>query len=94
MILNFVYSVGQFFAFVVCKKWTYPVIDRYSRTTDQIELHIQEEDEKMGISRRLSLQNVGGYVMMVLIVGFEVLLYLRLQVWLVLLEHTTSLHIS
>ncbi|KAL8157436.1 uncharacterized protein LOC141673941 [Apium graveolens] len=85
------YGFAQLFAFFTCTNWHNPLIHRHSQfsTTSSnlaisgyldcysgLDLSSNEEHEQ---SRRHSLQVIGGHVMKVPLIVFQILLFIRLQ---------------
>lgn len=86
------YRVAQCFAFLICTKWYNPAIHRhshirtpsssstsagYSNRGSGLLVSPDEEFEQSGIC---SLQDIGGHIMKVLLVGFQIMLFMRLAV--------------
>nr|GMD18383.1 RING finger protein like [Ipomoea batatas] len=84
------YGVAQCFAFLICTKWYNPAIHRhshirtpsssstsagYSNRGSGLLVSPDEEFEQSGIC---SLQDIGGHIMKVLLVGFQIMLFMRL----------------
>lgn len=63
-----IYSIAECFAFLVCTKWYNPTIHRHS--------NIRESSS----SSMCNLQDIGGHVMKVPFVTFQILLFMRLEV--------------
>ena len=81
------------FAFFTCTNWHNPLIHRHSQysTTNSnfaisgyldcysgLDITSTEGDEQ---SRRRSLQDIGGHIMKVPLIVFQILLFIRLQVY-------------
>ncbi|CAL5362505.1 hypothetical protein CsSME_00053928 [Camellia sinensis var. sinensis] len=84
------FGIAECFAFLVCTKWSNPVIHRNSRTQEASSssstiryldwnsgLVIASEDQSQ--DRMCGLQDIGGHIMKVPIIGFQVLLCMRLE---------------
>lgn len=84
-------SIAECFAFLVCTKWSNPVIHRNSRTREASSssnairyldwnsgLVVSSDDQSH--DRMCSLQDIGGHIMKVPIIGFQILLCMRLEV--------------
>uniref|UniRef100_A0A175YFS5 Uncharacterized protein n=1 Tax=Daucus carota subsp. sativus TaxID=79200 RepID=A0A175YFS5_DAUCS len=87
------YGFAQLFAFFTCTNWHNPLIHRHSQysTTNSnfaisgyldcysgLDITSTEGDEQ---SRRRSLQDIGGHIMKVPLIVFQILLFIRLQVY-------------
>ncbi|CAH9104632.1 unnamed protein product [Cuscuta epithymum] len=87
------YGVAQCFAFLICTKWHNPAIHRNShiqspswassastsvRYSSQRNSLLPSLDDDFEESRICSLQEIGGHIMKVLLVGFELVLFMRL----------------
>ncbi|KAL1803324.1 hypothetical protein ACET3Z_031971 [Daucus carota] len=85
------YGFAQLFAFFTCTNWHNPLIHRHSQysTTNSnfaisgyldcysgLDITSTEGDEQ---SRRRSLQDIGGHIMKVPLIVFQILLFIRLQ---------------
>ncbi|CAL5372105.1 unnamed protein product [Camellia sinensis] len=88
LFINF--SVAECFAFLVCTKWSNPVIHRNSHTQEASSsstairyldwnngLVVSSEDQSQ--DRMCGLQDIGGHIMKVPLVGFQVLLFMYLE---------------
>ncbi|KAG6745844.1 hypothetical protein POTOM_050354 [Populus tomentosa] len=73
LFINF--SIAECFAFLVCTKWSNPVIHRNSRTR---EVTSSSEDNQHQ-DRMCGLQDVGGHIMKIPLIGFQVLLCMHLE---------------
>ncbi|KAI8011983.1 Ubiquitin carboxyl-terminal hydrolase 13, partial [Camellia lanceoleosa] len=84
------FGIAECFAFLVYTKWSNPVIHRNSRTQEASSsssairyldwnsgLVIASEDQSQ--DRMCGLQDIGGHIMKVPIIGFQVLLCMRLE---------------
>ncbi|KAL0415916.1 UNVERIFIED_CONTAM: hypothetical protein Slati_3423500 [Sesamum latifolium] len=84
------YGIAECFAFLVCTKWSNPVIHRNSRTREESSsstairyldwnsgLVVSSEDHSQ--DRMCGLQDIGGHIMKVPIIGFQILLCMRLE---------------
>jgi hypothetical protein len=92
-ILNlFFFSIAECFSFLVCTKWSNPVIHRNSRTREASSssttiryidwnngLVISPEEDQQQ-DRMCSLQDIGGHIMKIPIIFFQILLCMRLEV--------------
>lgn len=87
----FLYSIAECFAFLVCTRWFNPAIHRNSSAREPSSsstavryldwnsgLVVSPEDESE--DRMCNLQDIGGHIMKVPIIGFQVLLCMRLEV--------------
>ncbi|KAG5536241.1 hypothetical protein RHGRI_023879 [Rhododendron griersonianum] len=83
-------SIAECFAFLVCTKWSNPVIHRNFRTREASSssnairyldwnsgLVVSSDDQSH--DRICSLQDIGGHIMKVPIIGFQILLCMRLE---------------
>ncbi|GFZ05906.1 transmembrane Fragile-X-F-associated protein [Actinidia rufa] len=88
LFINF--GIAECFAFLVCTKWSNPVIHRNSHTRIASSsstamryldwnsgLVVSSEDQSQ--DRMCGLQDIGGHIMKVPIIGFQVLLCMRLE---------------
>ncbi|KAL6994901.1 hypothetical protein U1Q18_005037 [Sarracenia purpurea var. burkii] len=88
LFINF--GIAECFAFLVCTKWSNPVIHRNLRSREASSssstiryldwssgLVVSPEDESQ--DRMCSLQVIGGHIMKVPIIGFQILLCMRLE---------------
>ncbi|KAM7479733.1 hypothetical protein LguiA_027946 [Lonicera macranthoides] len=84
------YCIAECFAFLVCTRWFNPAIHRNSRAREPSSsstavryldwnsgLVVSPEDESE--DRMCNLQDIGGHIMKVPIIGFQVLLCMRLE---------------
>lgn len=84
------YGIAECFAFLVCTKWSNPMIHRTSRTREASSsssairyldwnsgLVVSSEEQLQ--DRMCSLQDIGGHIMKIPIIGFQVLLCMRLE---------------
>lgn len=84
-------SIAECFAFLVCTKWSNPMIHRTSHTREASSsssairyldwnsgLVVSSEEQLQ--DRMCSLQDIGGHIMKIPIIGFQVLLCMRLEV--------------
>ncbi|EPS60469.1 hypothetical protein M569_14335, partial [Genlisea aurea] len=84
------FGIGECFAFLVCTKWSNPLIHRNCRTREESSsssnirymdwntgLVVSSEDHSQ--DRMCGLQNIGGHIMKVPIIVFQVLLCMRLE---------------
>ncbi|RVX14264.1 hypothetical protein CK203_011314 [Vitis vinifera] len=84
-------SIAESFAFLVCTKWSNPVIHRNSHTTEAGSSSttiryldwnsglVVSTDEDQHQDRICGLQDIGGHIMKVPLIGFQVLLCMRLE---------------
>ncbi|XP_011011277.1 PREDICTED: uncharacterized protein LOC105115904 [Populus euphratica] len=89
LFINF--SIAECFAFLVCTKWSNPVIHRNSRTREgtSSSMTIRYLDWNGGLmvspeenqhqDRMCGLQDIGGHIMKIPLIGFQVLLCMRLE---------------
>ncbi|KAL5544715.1 hypothetical protein UlMin_008499 [Ulmus minor] len=88
LFINF--GIAECFAFLVCTKWSNPVIHRNSDTREASSsstairyldwnsgLVVSAEDEHQ--DRLCGLQDIGGHIMKIPVIGFQVLLCMRLE---------------
>ena len=68
--------IAECFAFLVCTKWSNPVIHRNSQMPAVNELSTDDISEY----RTCGIQDIGGHVVKIPIIGFQVLLFMRLEV--------------
>ncbi|XP_071927876.1 uncharacterized protein [Coffea arabica] len=85
------YGVAECFAFLICTKWHNPAIHRRSHvrpasssaaTVTHLSWNsglVVSSDEDYQQSRLCSLQDIGGHVMKVPLIGFQILLFMRLE---------------
>ncbi|CAK9147801.1 unnamed protein product [Ilex paraguariensis] len=84
------YGIAECFAFLVCTKWSNPVIHRNFQTREASSssatiryldwnsgLMVSSEDQSQ--DRMCGLQDIGGHIMKIPIIGFQVLLCMRLE---------------
>ncbi|KAK4395784.1 hypothetical protein Sango_1732700 [Sesamum angolense] len=84
------YGIAECFAFLVCTKWSNPVIHRNSRTREESSsstairyldwnsgLVVSSEDHSQ--DRMCGLQDIGGHIMKIPVLGFQILLCMRLE---------------
>ncbi|KAI8542976.1 hypothetical protein RHMOL_Rhmol08G0182400 [Rhododendron molle] len=84
------YGIAECFAFLVCTKWSNPVIHMNSRAQEASSssnairyldwnsgLVVSSDDQSH--DRICSLQDIGGHIMKVPIIGFQILLCMRLE---------------
>ena len=85
-------SIAESFAFLVCTKWSNPMIHRNSHTREASSsstsiryldwnsgLVVSSEDDQ-DQDRLCGLQDIGGHLMKIPVIGFQVLLCMRLEV--------------
>ncbi|CAL0307149.1 unnamed protein product [Lupinus luteus] len=87
LFINF--AIAQCFAFLVCTKWSNPVIHRNSRESSSSSTSIRYLDWNSGLvvspeenehsNRVCSLQDIGGHFMKVPVIVFQVLLCMYLE---------------
>ncbi|XP_034672742.1 uncharacterized protein LOC117904307 isoform X4 [Vitis riparia] len=89
LFINF--GIAESFAFLVCTKWSNPVIHRNSHTTEAGSSSttiryldwnsglVVSTDEDQHQDRMCGLQDIGGHIMKVPLIGFQVLLCMRLE---------------
>ncbi|KAB5524747.1 hypothetical protein DKX38_022496 [Salix brachista] len=89
LFINF--SIAECFAFLVCTKWSNPVIHRNSQTREvpSSSMMIRYLDWNGGLmvppeenqhqERMCGLQDVGGHIMKIPLIGFQVLLCMHLE---------------
>jgi hypothetical protein len=87
-----IYSIAECFAFLVCTKWYNPAIHRRSniresssssmtsRYLDWNRGLVVSSDEDRHQRGMCNLQDIGGHVMKVPFVTFQILLFMRLEV--------------
>lgn len=85
-------SIAECFAFLVCTKWSNPVIHRSSQTREASSSSSSirylewnsglvvsaEEDQEQ--DQLCGLQDIGGHIMKIPVIGFQILLCMRLEV--------------
>ncbi|XP_057419713.1 uncharacterized protein LOC130713903 [Lotus japonicus] len=86
LFINF--AIAECFAFLVCTKWSNPVIHRNSREASSSSTAIRYLDWNSGLTlsseenregRICSLQDIGGHFMKVPVIAFQVLLCMHLE---------------
>ncbi|KAG6752953.1 hypothetical protein POTOM_042994 [Populus tomentosa] len=89
LFINF--SIAEFFAFLVCTKWSNPVIHRNSRTREVSSSSttiryldwngglMVSPEENQHQDRMCGLQEIGGHIMKIPLIGFQVLLFMHLE---------------
>ncbi|KAJ7978831.1 Transmembrane Fragile-X-F-associated protein [Quillaja saponaria] len=88
LFINF--SIAEFFAFLVCTKWSNPVIHRNSsREASSSSTTIRYRDWNSGLvvsseenqhqDRTCGLQDIGGHFMKIPVIGFQIILCMRLE---------------
>lgn len=88
LFINF--SVGQCFAFLVCTKWSNPMIHSHAQTMESISststvgyldctsgLIVQSDEDQN--HRMCCFEDIGGHVMKVLIIVFQIILFMYLE---------------
>lgn len=90
MTLNiFPCSIAECFAFLVCTRWSNPLIHRNNYTTEvgpsSMTIGYIDWNNCLAVTpqhqdRICGLQDIGGHIMKVPIIGFQVLLCMRLEV--------------
>lgn len=91
LFINF--GIAESFAFLVCTKWSNPVIHRNSQRREASSstaivryldwnsgLVISSEEDQYTSDSLCGLQDIGGHIMKIPVIGFQVLLCMRLQV--------------
>ncbi|GJT93756.1 transmembrane fragile-X-F-associated protein [Tanacetum coccineum] len=73
LFINF--GIAECFAFLVCTKWSNPVIHRNS----QIGVVNESSTDDISEYRMCDIQDIGGHVVKIPIIGFQVLLFMRLE---------------
>lgn len=85
-------SIAECFAFLVCTKWSNPVIHRSSRSREVSSSStsiryldwnsglVVSPEEEQHHDRVCGLQDIGGHIMKIPIIGFQILLCMRLEV--------------
>ncbi|CAA0818405.1 Transmembrane Fragile-X-F-associated protein [Striga hermonthica] len=88
------YGIAECFAFLVCTKWSNPVIHRNSQTREESSSSntiryldwtnglVVSEDHSQ--DRMCGLQDIGGHLMKIPIIVFQVLLCMRLEVHIIM----------
>lgn len=86
------FSVAECFAFLICTKWHNPAIHRRFNTRQAASSSSagrysswnrglgESSDEDYQQNRVCSLQDIGGHFMKVPLIGFQILLFMRLEV--------------
>lgn len=95
------YRIAECFAFLVCTKWSNPVIHRNSPTREESSsssalryldwnsgLVVSSEDHSQ--DRMCGLQDIGGHIMKIPIIGFQILLCMKLEVSIIALVDTVT----
>ncbi|KAF5730250.1 hypothetical protein HS088_TW20G00623 [Tripterygium wilfordii] len=89
LFINF--GIAECFAFLVCTKWSNPVIHRNSRTREATSSSttiryldwnsglVVSSEENQQMDGMCGLQDIGGHVMKIPVIGFQVLLCMRLE---------------
>ncbi|KAK9277397.1 hypothetical protein L1049_006940 [Liquidambar formosana] len=89
LFINF--GIAECFAFLTCTKWYNPAIHRHShiRETGSSSLTIRYLDWNTGLvvssdedqqqSRICNLQDIGGHIMKIPVIGFQILLFMHLE---------------
>ncbi|KAI5568919.1 hypothetical protein BDE02_12G045200 [Populus trichocarpa] len=89
LFINF--SIAEFFAFLVCTKWSNPAIHRnsWTREVSSSSTTIRYLDWNGGLmvspeenqhqDRMCGLQEIGGHIMKIPLIGFQVLLFMHLE---------------
>ncbi|XP_010523403.1 PREDICTED: uncharacterized protein LOC104801757 isoform X2 [Tarenaya hassleriana] len=90
LFINF--GIAESFAFLVCTKWSNPSIHRYSHvpepsTSSMIVryldwnrgLVVNNDEDNQQNNRMCSLQDIGGHVMKIPFITFQILLFMRLE---------------
>ncbi|PQP93246.1 uncharacterized protein Pyn_22772 [Prunus yedoensis var. nudiflora] len=89
LFINF--GIAECFSFLVCTKWSNPVIHRNSRTREATSSSttiryldwnsglIVSAEEDQHRDRMCGLQDIGGHLMKIPVIGFQVLLCMRLE---------------
>lgn len=90
--VSLVLSVAECFAFLICTKWYNPAIHRRSNlarasssSTSIRYLHwsnsvLESPEEDHNEGRMCSLQDIGGHIMKIPFIGFQVMLFMYLEV--------------
>lgn len=105
--IAFFCSIAECFAFLVCTKWSNPIIHRNSRirepgsssaTITYLDWNsglVVSSTEDQNEDRLCGLPEIGGHIMKLPIIGFQVLLCMRLQVCtnIVIAKYLTSLSV-
>ncbi|GLT44153.1 hypothetical protein SLA2020_180670 [Shorea laevis] len=80
------FGIAEFFAFLVCTRWTNPIIHRNntrevgpSSQTIRNNCLIVSPEEDQHQDGMCGLQDIGGHIMKVPIIGFQILLCMRLE---------------
>ncbi|KAG2667324.1 hypothetical protein I3843_15G106000 [Carya illinoinensis] len=90
LFINF--GIAECFAFLVCTKWSNPMIHSNSRTREAssssatiryLDWHsglvVSPEDDQQEEDRMCGLQDIGGHIMKIPVIGFQILLCMRLE---------------
>ncbi|KAK7822115.1 kinesin-like protein kin-7d [Quercus suber] len=89
LFINF--GIAECFAFLVCTKWSNPVIHRNSPTREASSSSttiryldwnsglVVSPEEDLQEERMCGLQDIGGHIMKVPVIGFQILLCMRLE---------------
>ncbi|XP_024030770.1 uncharacterized protein LOC21405123 isoform X1 [Morus notabilis] len=89
LFINF--GIAECFAFLVCTKWSNPVIHRSSHTREASSSStairyldwnsglVVSAEEDQDQDRLCGLQDIGGHIMKIPVIGFQVLLCMRLE---------------
>lgn len=87
------YSIAECFAFLVCTRWYNPAIHRHSyiREIGSSSISVRyldwdsglvvssdEDQQHIGIC---STQDIGGHIMKIPVIGFQILLFMHLEVY-------------
>nr|XP_043617176.1 uncharacterized protein LOC122589012 [Erigeron canadensis] len=73
LFINF--GIAECFAFLVCTKWSNPVIHR----TSQIPVPNSSSSDEISEHSICGVQDIGGHVIKIPIIGFQILLFMRLE---------------
>ncbi|KAF9671415.1 hypothetical protein SADUNF_Sadunf12G0045300 [Salix dunnii] len=85
------FSIAECFAFLVCTKWSNPVIHRNSQTREDSSSSttiryldwngglMVSSEENQHQDRMCGLQDIGGHIMKIPLIGFQVLLCMHLE---------------
>lgn len=85
--------IAEFFAFLICTKWYNPDIHRntYTREAGSSSITIRYLDWNRGLivssneeqrRSRCNLQEIGGHLMKIPLITFQILLFMRLEVYI------------
>ncbi|KAL6990446.1 hypothetical protein U1Q18_002402 [Sarracenia purpurea var. burkii] len=85
------YGIAECFAFLICTKWYNPSIHRHSQlrkfgssstTIRFVDLNgvlvVSSDDDQQQV-RICNLQDIGGHIMKIPLIGFQILLFMRLE---------------